>query len=28
VMKALKKLGEEPLVIGVVEKGKGDCRVV
>jgi len=28
VMKALKKLGEEPLVIGVVEKGRGDCRVV
>ena len=28
VMKALRKLGEEPLVIGVVEKGKGDCRVV
>ena len=28
VMKALRKLGEEPLVIGVIEKGKGDCRVV
>jgi phosphoribosylformylglycinamidine cyclo-ligase len=28
VMKALKKLGEDPLVIGVIEKGTGDCRVV
>ena len=28
VMKALRKLGEDPRPIGVVEKGRGDCRVV
>ena len=28
VLKALKKLGEKPMLIGVVEKGKGDVRMV
>ena len=28
VIKALRAFGEKPMLIGVIDKGKGDCRIV